>query len=202
MNRFGCFRLLAVLSLILIPSGSAGGLTARTIMEESNRIDLYSHPDGKAEINFIVFDAQRDQGTKSFSIVSPNIASRFEKDFSHYLRGLIRFDRAGRQELIDTSEDCYLIKNIPREPDTAGFSYSYVWIKKNGWKAVKAEYYDREDILLRLIEAWEVNHIQNSPSITRILVKDLLHRGETMMEIKNFLDESNPAEYVTRMTGS
>ena len=50
---------------------------------------------------------------------------------------------------------------------------------------IKAEYYDEENKLIRVIEAVEVAPIQGKPTVIKSMAKDLQRGGRTVMEFIN-----------------
>jgi outer membrane lipoprotein-sorting protein len=88
-------------------------------------------------------------------------------------------------ELVDSSEDFYNIKNIPKETKGVEFAYYFVWIDKASFIPTKAEYYNGQDELIRIIEALDVSDIQGKPTVVKSIAKDLERGGETAMEFSN-----------------
>lgn len=85
-----------------------------------------------------------------------------------------------RHELIEETEDRYVIENIPRKPDEVEFSRYRVWIDKTTFLPRKAEYYDRQDKLYRRVEALKVETIQGYPTVMESAVYDLNSGGKTI----------------------
>lgn len=76
-------------------------------------------------------------------------------------------------ELVETDNVRYLIKNIPMKPDSVEFSYYNVWINKKTFLPEKAEYYDKNGKLYRMVEAKKVVIIQGHPTVTESVASDL-----------------------------
>lgn len=85
-------------------------------------------------------------------------------------------------ELAGTTEQTYKIKNTPKETGGNEFAYYYVWIRKDTFLPVKAEYYNDRDELIRIIEALAIGNIQGQPTVTRSVARDLQRDGQTTME--------------------
>ena len=85
-------------------------------------------------------------------------------------------------ELIETTDSHFVVKNTPK--DTAGVEFSsyIVWIDRTTYLPMKAEYYDREGLKYRLVEALEIQTIQGNPTIVKSKVIDLAGGGETVAE--------------------
>jgi len=83
-------------------------------------------------------------------------------------------------ELIETTDTQYVIKNIPKNPGDVEFSYYTVQIDKDSFLPRKAEYYDKNGKLYRIVEATLVETIQGFPTVTESVVKDLNTGGSTV----------------------
>lgn len=92
---------------------------------------------------------------------------------------------ADRHELIGTDAGKYKIKCEPKDNKDTEFAYYFVWINKDSFVPVKAEYYNTKNELIRVIEALEINDIQGKPTVIRSIARDLDRGGETIMEFKN-----------------
>ncbi|VAX35823.1 hypothetical protein MNBD_UNCLBAC01-338 [hydrothermal vent metagenome] len=88
-------------------------------------------------------------------------------------------------ELINSSGEFYKIKNIPKKTKGVEFSYYFVWINKTNFIPTKAEYYDEQNKLIRVIEALEISDVQGKPTVIKSIAKDLERGGETIMEFSN-----------------
>ncbi len=85
-------------------------------------------------------------------------------------------------ELVETTDEHFVLNNVPKNPDTVEFSFYKVWIDKNNYMPMKAEYLDGENKVYRVVEALEVKDIQGFPTVTKSRVKDLESGGETVSE--------------------
>jgi len=85
-------------------------------------------------------------------------------------------------ELVEETEKFYVLKNIPKEPDTVEFSSYTIWIDKKTFMPMKAEYLDKEGRLYRRVEALEVKDIQGFPTVTKSRVEDVLNHEQTVSE--------------------
>jgi len=85
-----------------------------------------------------------------------------------------------KHELVETSNTTYKIKNTPVDPDSVEFSYYHVWIDKKTFLPKKAEYYDKNDKLYRIVEATKVETIQDYPTVTESTAKDLKSGSSTV----------------------
>jgi outer membrane lipoprotein-sorting protein len=88
-------------------------------------------------------------------------------------------------ELVQTTDKFYVVKNVPKNPDSVEFSYYNVSIDKQNFMPTKMEYYDKQNRLYRTIEALKIETIQNYPTVTRSLVSDLNTGSKTEMEFSD-----------------
>ncbi len=88
-------------------------------------------------------------------------------------------------ELIETTEQAFVIKSVPKSPDNVEFSSYTVWIDKNNFMPMKAEYLDKEGKRYRIVEALDVQVINGFPTVTKSKVSDLVSGGETISEFKD-----------------
>ncbi len=92
---------------------------------------------------------------------------------------------ADSHELVDSTGWHYKIKNVPKEAKGVEFAYYFVWIDKNSFIPTKAEYYNKQNTLIRAIEALDVIDIQGKPTVIKSIARDLERGGETTMEFSN-----------------
>ena len=88
-------------------------------------------------------------------------------------------------ELIETTDKYYVVKNIPKKPETVEFNYYNVWIDRKNFVPMKMEFYDKEDKLYRTIESVKVETIQGFPTVTKSIVSDLKTGSKTEMEFSD-----------------
>jgi hypothetical protein len=85
-------------------------------------------------------------------------------------------------QLITGGEGVYAVKNTPKDPATVEFSYYTVYIDKNNFVPMKAEYFDKSEKLYRIIEALTVKDIQGYPTVTTMKATDLNAQSNTVTE--------------------
>lgn len=88
-------------------------------------------------------------------------------------------------ELIQTTEELFVVKNVPKQPDTVEFAYYNVSIDRKAYLPVKMEYYDRSNKLYRIIEAVKIEKIQEFPTVVKSVVSDLKTGSKTEMEFSD-----------------
>lgn len=88
-------------------------------------------------------------------------------------------------ELLKTTADYYVIKNVPKKPETVEFSYYTVSVDRKTFVPMKMEYYDTNGELYRVIESKEVKMIQEKPTVVKSEVKNLKTGGKTEMQFSD-----------------
>ncbi len=91
--------------------------------------------------------------------------------------------------LTETTEQFYVVKNTPKNPDTVEFAYYNVSIDKKTMMPMKMEYFDKSDTLYRTIESVKVEDITAKegekevvyPTVTESVVKDFKTGSTTTM---------------------
>ncbi len=98
-------------------------------------------------------------------------------------------------ELVKTTEESYIVKNVPKKPETVEFSYFTVAIDRKTFVPTKMEFFDKDEKLYRTIESKKVEKIQDFYTVTQSEVRDLKTGSKTEMEFSKVqynigLDES------------
>ncbi|MBN2456117.1 MAG: outer membrane lipoprotein-sorting protein [Sedimentisphaerales bacterium] len=89
---------------------------------------------------------------------------------------------ADTHELVETTDNYFVLNNVPEDPKTVEFSSFKVWIHKETFLPVKTEYYNQEGNAIRVYHALKVETIQDFPTVTQAKMQDLLSGGETIIE--------------------
>jgi len=82
--------------------------------------------------------------------------------------------------LAETTDKYFVLDNVPKDPKSVEFSSFKIWIDRQTFIPVKAEYLDREGKLYRVVEALQVKEIQGFHTVTKSSVKDLRTGGHTV----------------------
>lgn len=85
-------------------------------------------------------------------------------------------------QLIETTDEYYVVKNVPKEPDSVEFSYFNVSIDRRNFVPMKMDFYDKNGKLYRVIESQKVEIIQEFPTVVKSTVSDLNTGSKTEME--------------------
>ncbi|MHC4617511.1 MAG: outer membrane lipoprotein-sorting protein [Planctomycetota bacterium] len=90
-----------------------------------------------------------------------------------------------RHELIKTTDEFFVVKNVPKQPDSVEFSYYNVWIDRKTYVPMKMEFHDKKNKLYRVIESAKVETIQDFPTVVKSVVSDLKTGSKTEMEFSD-----------------
>jgi outer membrane lipoprotein-sorting protein len=83
-------------------------------------------------------------------------------------------------ELVETTDEHFVLKNTPKDPDSVEFASYKVWIDRKTFMPVKAEYLDKGGKMYRVVEALEVKEVAGHPTVTKSRVRDLRSGGNTV----------------------
>jgi outer membrane lipoprotein-sorting protein len=92
---------------------------------------------------------------------------------------------ADTHELVDTTQNYYVIKNTPKEPEAVAFAYFTMWVHRSTFLPIKIEYYNDKGEKYREYEALKVETIQGLPTVTQSRMKDMRVGGETLLKYRN-----------------
>ena len=92
-------------------------------------------------------------------------------------------------ELIETTEDHYIIKNVPKNPGSVEFEYYIAVIEKSNFLPVKMEFFKKGERLYRVIQNMKIENIPSKKdgrqvtysTVTVSVAKDLDSGGSTEM---------------------
>lgn len=84
-------------------------------------------------------------------------------------------------ELIKTTDQYYVLKNTPKNPDAVEFAYFEMWIYKKNFVVVKTDYYDKQGRKYRTYQAQKVEMIDGYPTVTKSTMTDDKMGGKTEM---------------------
>jgi hypothetical protein len=88
-------------------------------------------------------------------------------------------------ELMETTDELFVVKNVPKQPDTVEFSYYNVSIDRKTHVPMKMEFYDKKGKVYRVIESQKVEKIQEFPTVVKSVVSDLNTGSRTEMEFSD-----------------
>jgi len=76
-------------------------------------------------------------------------------------------------ELVKETAEHFVIRNVPKAPAGVEFASYTVWVDKQTYLPVKAEYLDGEGNLYRRVSAEKIETINNHPTVTVAVAEDL-----------------------------
>ncbi len=85
-------------------------------------------------------------------------------------------------ELIEVTENYYVLDNVPKDPEQVNFSHYTLWVHRETFIPVRAEYFDKQNKKYREYEALEVSSVQGHPTVMKSRMRDLRTNGETLLE--------------------
>lgn len=100
-------------------------------------------------------------------------------------------------ELIDANDKLFVVRNIPKRPETVEFNYYDVSIDRKTFMPMKMEYYDKKNKLYRIIESRKVRKIQKFPTVVKSVVSDLKTGSKTVMEFSDVKYDMNLKDIFT-----
>lgn len=106
---------------------------------------------------------------------------------SHYFYEDVsgRLPTADTHELVETTDEHYVLRHVPKDPDSVEFTEYTTWIDRETFLPVRIDYVNPAGDTYRRVEAQEVETFQGHPTVTRTLVSDLLTGGTTEMRFRN-----------------
>jgi outer membrane lipoprotein-sorting protein len=100
--------------------------------------------------------------------------------------------------LIDTTDEYYVLKSVPKIAGSVEFSSYKSWIHKSTFLPVKVEYYDKNDRVYRIYEALNVEMVDQYPTITRARMRDIERGGDTTISYSKIAyDQGYPESIFT-----
>ncbi len=98
-------------------------------------------------------------------------------------------------ELIETTDEYYVLKHAPKQPASVEFTSYVTWIDRETFLPMKIEYTNAGGDIYRLISVLSVEDIDGHPTVMTSRVSDLLAGGQTDMQFRYIkYDLGMPAE--------
>ena len=85
-------------------------------------------------------------------------------------------------ELIETTEKLFVVKNVPKRPETVEFGYYNVSIDRKTYVPVRMEFFDKKGKPYKTIESTKIETIQAFPTVVKSVVSNLQTGSKTEME--------------------
>ncbi|MFW5997026.1 MAG: outer membrane lipoprotein-sorting protein [Lentisphaeria bacterium] len=159
------------------------------------RFYVYFHrPSDVRETVFMVWKHVGDSDDRWLYLPSMDLVNRIsssDKRTSFVGSHFFYEDVSGRgieedkQELTETTDNYYVLKNTPKDPSNVEFEYYKMWIHKDTFLPIKTEYYDDDDEKYRSYEVLEVETIDGYPTVVKSRMNNLQSGGKTTMTYEN-----------------
>ena len=88
-------------------------------------------------------------------------------------------------ELMETTDQYYIIRNVPKDTDKVAFSSYTVWIDKNSFIPMKTEYKNKNNKIYRIVEALEVQQFEGLPTVTVSKATNMAAGSCTLIELQS-----------------
>lgn len=88
-------------------------------------------------------------------------------------------------ELLEQTDQRYILKATPKVASDVEFSYYKIQIDKNSYLPMLIEFYDASNTLYRKVETLETEMISGYVTVTKSKISDLKTGGYTLMEFRN-----------------
>lgn len=89
-----------------------------------------------------------------------------------------------RHELVETTDEFYVLRHEPVEPQSVEFASYVTWIDRQTFLPMKIEYTNPGGTVYRRVEVSAVEQIDGHPTVTTSRVTDLLTGGRTDMQFR------------------
>ena len=87
-------------------------------------------------------------------------------------------------ELLETTDEFYVLKHIPLDTQNVEFASYVTWIDRETFLPMKIEYENPAGDLYRRVEVFSVEAFDGHPTVTTSRVSDLLGGGQTDMQFR------------------
>ena len=84
-------------------------------------------------------------------------------------------------ELVEESDQYYVLKHTPKDPDSVEFSYYLMKVGKDNFIPVETTYYDRQGQAYRVARAVKIEDIEGYPTVTQASMENLETGSTTLM---------------------
>lgn len=101
-------------------------------------------------------------------------------------------------DLLETTDEYYILKHTPIQPESVEFASYMTWIDRYTFLPMKIDYTNAAGSVYRRIEVLEAREIDGHPTAVTSRVTDLLSGGQTDMQFRRIeYDVGLPAEVFT-----
>lgn len=90
-----------------------------------------------------------------------------------------------KHELLETTENYYILKSVPKDPENVEFAYYKMWIHRGTFLVTQTKYFDDDDNMYREYKALKVEKIQGYQTVTKSKMTDHRLGGHTILTYNN-----------------
>lgn len=90
-----------------------------------------------------------------------------------------------KHELVETTDEYFVLKSTPLDPASVEFSSYTVWISREDFLPRKAEYLDKDGKLYRRVSAERVETVEGHPTVMESVAEDLKGGTKTVNEFSD-----------------
>jgi len=87
-------------------------------------------------------------------------------------------------ELVETTDEFFVLRHVPVDPQTVEFASYVTWIDRETWLPMKIDYTNAAGVVYRRVEVLSVETFDGHPTVTTSRVSDLLSGGKTDMQFR------------------
>lgn len=87
-------------------------------------------------------------------------------------------------ELVETTDEYYVLEHEPRDPGSVEFQNYVTWIDRESLLPMKIEYSNANGETYRRVDVFETEEIDGYPTVTKSRVTDLVGGGRTDMQFR------------------
>jgi Outer membrane lipoprotein-sorting protein len=84
-------------------------------------------------------------------------------------------------EFIEETDEFYVIKSTPKDPDDVEFSHYSSWVDKTTYLPIRMEYTNKRGEIYRIFSVQTVETIQDHPTIIDVEMEDTAMGGKTVL---------------------
>ncbi len=88
---------------------------------------------------------------------------------------------ADRFSLEATTDKLYVVKSVPKDPESVEFAYYRIYIHKESFIPMKIEYFDKKNTKYRVAKTLKVKNIQGFSTVIKASMENLLTGSKTIM---------------------
>jgi len=99
-------------------------------------------------------------------------------------------------ELVELTDDYYILKNVPKNPASVEFSYYMMWVHRTSFIPVRAEYFNAGGTSYRVYDALEVSAESGYHTVVKSRMKDARSQSETTLKFSRVQYDINLPENI------